>query len=49
MIFAFVREENELPPESATAFASWLHEVWDSFNEDGDLTNRQVLEGALFE
>jgi hypothetical protein len=48
MLYEFVTVTcKTLPPESARPFASWLYEVWTSFNEDGDKTNRQVIDGAL--
>ncbi|MFH9606915.1 hypothetical protein [Streptomyces sp. NPDC017448] len=47
MIREWVLSENELPPESARPFAEWLHFEWNSFNEDGDCTVRQVIEGGL--
>ncbi|MFE6739860.1 hypothetical protein [Streptomyces tubercidicus] len=47
MIFDWVVSEKELPPESARPFAGYIHAVWDEYNEDGENTNRQVLEGAL--
>lgn len=47
MICEYVTEAEELPPYSAKPFAAWLTEVWNAFNEDGDMTNGQVVEGAL--
>ncbi len=47
MICEYVIEAGELPRYSAAPFAAWLAEVWNDFNEDGDLTNRQVIAGAL--
>ncbi|GAA5033260.1 hypothetical protein [Streptomyces siamensis] len=47
MIRVHVIDSGELPEYSARPFASWLYEVWNDFNEDGDLTNGQVIEGAL--
>ena len=47
MIYAYVTEKNELPPYSARPFAAWLFTVWNSFNEDGDNTNGDVITGAL--
>ncbi len=38
---------DELPPPSAEAFADWLNREWYGFNEGGDLTNGEVLSGAL--
>lgn len=34
-------------PDAAAAFADWLNENWNGFNEEGTLTNRDVLTGAL--
>lgn len=47
MICDHLRSTEELPPVSARHFAAWLDEEWNGFNEDGDLTNGQVLAGAL--
>lgn len=35
-----------LPAVSARPFAAWLNEVFYEWNEDGELTNEQVLKGA---
>lgn len=35
-----------LPGPSARAFASWINTVFFDWNEDGELTNEQVLKGA---
>lgn len=47
MIRECLRLSGELPPESARPFVVWLDENWNGFNEDGDLTNGQVIAGAL--
>lgn len=46
-ILGYVLDQEELPPESARPFAGWLHEFWNDFNEDGELTNGAVISGAL--
>lgn len=47
MVRDYVVAQDELPPESAGPFAVWLNENWNNWNEDGDLTNGDVIEGAL--
>ncbi|PZT70183.1 hypothetical protein DN402_31690 [Streptomyces sp. SW4] len=47
MIYQYVIEKGSLPVQSARAFAAWLDEVWNDFNEDGKHTNRDVIDGAL--
>ncbi|MFJ4682047.1 hypothetical protein [Streptomyces sp. NPDC088789] len=47
MIRAYVTDQGELPPYSAQSFATWLHDAWNDFNEDGELTNGDVIAGAL--
>lgn len=47
MIYEHVIASGELPRESAKPFAAWLHESWNDWNEDGDLTNGKVIAGAL--
>jgi hypothetical protein len=50
MIRDWVLETKELTiPESATAFAEWLDEFWTARNEDADLTNGEVILGALYD
>ena len=48
MILEYVLACEELPPESASPFSDWLYREWESFNEEGKCTNRQVIAGALF-
>lgn len=45
----YVIDTDELPRFTAAVFANWLDENWNDFNEDGDLTNGQVIRGALSE
>lgn len=47
MIRDHLRSTEELPLVSARPFAAWLDAEWNGFNEDGDLTNGQVIAGAL--
>lgn len=47
MIREYVISSEELPRESAKAFAMYIHEAWNDYNEDGELTNGQVIAGAL--
>jgi hypothetical protein len=47
MIREHLRLTEELPSVSARSFAAWIHENWNDWNEDGDLTNGQVIAGAL--
>jgi hypothetical protein len=47
MIRAYVIDASELPRYSAEPFAAWLYEMWNDFNEDGTLTNGEVIAGAL--
>lgn len=47
MVREYVVTAGELPIESARPFAAWLDEGWNDWNEDGDLTNGQVISGAL--
>jgi hypothetical protein len=47
MIHKYVLERGELTGASAAAFARWLDEVWNDFNEDGQLTNGDIIDGAL--
>lgn len=47
MVRDYVVTQDELPPESAGPFAVWLNENWNNWNEDGDLTNGDVIQGAL--
>ena len=47
MIREHVVGSEELPSVSARPFAAWIHENWNDWNEDGDLTNGQVIAGAL--
>lgn len=49
MIRHYAVEVLGLPVASAAAFAAWLDESWNGFNEDGVLTNGQVIEGALYD
>jgi hypothetical protein len=46
-IFAYVRELNALPVESARPFAAWLDEEWNSWSEYEDKTVGEVIAGAL--
>lgn len=47
MIHEYVTSNGELPEESARPFAAWLDEAWNEWNEDGRLTNGEVIAGAL--
>ena len=47
MICEYVISSGELPRESAEPFAAYVHEAWNEYNEDGELTNGQVIAGAL--
>lgn len=47
MIREWVIAEQELPPESAGPFAEYIDREWNDYNDSGELTNRQVIEGAL--
>jgi len=47
MILEYIIDSDELPGVSARPFARWLNEEWNGFNEDGDATNGDVLQGAL--
>ena len=47
MIYEHVVNSGELPKESAKPFAKWLNAVWNSFNENGELTNGKIIAGAL--
>jgi len=47
MIKWYVIDVGELPEVSAGPFAAWIYENWNDWNEDGELTNGQVLAGAL--
>ncbi|MCC9686893.1 hypothetical protein [Streptomyces sp. MNU103] len=47
MITAYVVELGELPQESAGPFGEYLHEVWSDYVEDQDVTQREVVAGAL--
>jgi hypothetical protein len=47
MIREHVINSGELPSESARPFAAWIHECWNDWNEDGELSNGQVIAGAL--
>lgn len=48
-IYDWAKDDAGLTAPSAKAFSGWMCVVWYDFNEDCDLTNRQVLEGALAE
>lgn len=47
MISKHVEDQGELPRESAEPFGIWLHQEWFDWNEDGNLTNGDVISGAL--
>jgi hypothetical protein len=47
MLYEHIISTEELPPESARPFARWLDSEWNSWNEDGSLTNGEVIAGAL--
>lgn len=47
MILDHIIAAEELPPYSARPFADWLHDAWFNFSEDGNLTNGDVIAGAL--
>lgn len=47
MIREHVVSAEELPIESARPFAAWLDENWNGYNEEGNLTNGDVIAGAL--
>lgn len=47
MIREYVVERNELPDYSAWPFADRLNSVWFEYAEDPELTNGDVIEGAL--
>jgi hypothetical protein len=47
MIYQYVIDKNELPEESARPFSEWLHGIFTDFNEEGEATNGQVVDGAL--
>lgn len=47
MIAKYVISSGELPRESALPFAEYIHQQWNDYNEDGELTNGQVIAGAL--
>lgn len=47
MIREYVISSEALPPESAKPFAAYIHDVWNDYNEDGELTNGDVIAGAL--
>lgn len=47
MIRDYVTDQEELPAVSARPFAAWLHQDWNDWNEDGALTNGEVISGAL--
>lgn len=47
MILTHVLDHSGLPFESANPFSNWIYDTWYDFNEDGTLTNGQVIEGAI--
>jgi len=47
MIYEYVTRTPELPTYSARPFSEWLDQAWNDFNEGGDLTNGEVIAGAL--
>ena len=47
MIHEYVISEGKLPRESAGPFAEYIEQNWYDYNEDGELTNGDVIEGAL--
>lgn len=47
MIREYVISAGELPEESARPFAEYIEDRWYDYNEDGELTNGQVISGAL--
>jgi hypothetical protein len=49
MIYNYVIEAKGMPQFSARPFSEWLYEAWYAFNEEGDKTVGQVIDGALAE
>lgn len=47
MIAAYVIEEGELPRESADPFGEYLHQAWNDYVENEELTQRALISGAL--
>jgi hypothetical protein len=50
MIYQYVLDTRELPPESAKPFSEWLHSVWFDFADEDEAettSNKQVIDGAL--
>lgn len=47
MIREYVVSTNELPMESAEPFSEYIEQNWCDYNEEGELTNEQVISGAL--
>jgi hypothetical protein len=47
MIEQYIIDIHELPQESAQPFSEWAESMWFEYNEDGDLTNKQVIDGML--
>jgi hypothetical protein len=47
MISDYIIASGALPRESAKPFASYVHERWNDYSEDGELTNGDVIAGAL--
>lgn len=47
MIQWYVIESSELPAESAEPFAVYLNQNWNDYNDEGNLTNGEVIAGAL--
>lgn len=47
VIREYILSENELPPESAYPFAEYVYKMWYAYNEDGDATVKEIIDGAL--
>lgn len=47
MIRSYILDSEELPSESAHAFTRYVYKSVFDYNENGDLTWRQVIESAL--
>ncbi|BET51746.1 hypothetical protein RGQ21_67280 [Kitasatospora aureofaciens] len=47
MILDYLLKAEELPLESAKPFAAWLDYNWYTWNENGENTVGQVINGAL--
>lgn len=47
MIAEYVVTEGELPEQSARPFGEYLHQEWNDYVENEDMTHRDLIAGAL--